>query len=1220
MSNPLVAIFGGVLCLCVVSGTGVSQTTTGTALPNKSILYTGELDGLLGSWKACPSPTNCQTLIDRKARELAKYKTDKGAILLGTGDNFGLASDTGQYDPVRVMAQHKAPNPAMNNVVRFMFGAYDAVVPGKEDFAFGPQFLLVAAEQSGPGHEPVPLLAGNLTIQVEPSPDCFAYPSPTSSLPLLPNQVSNPIASSSSGSGGGASTGGSSSGGGKGKKGGGGSSSSGAAAGGASSSAAGATSGATAGGAAGGAGGCGAGGSGSKPPAKGQSKTSHPTLAWPAASAIYPWTASIAVSLQGADAPPPEAYMCPDLDPKNSDAVPIPSRCVKWTNQPSDQPGSFRYELLDKERIHVDRHGKIKPTPDPTTPSTGVLYEGNSVKFCFEKATNPPSFLCTTATLTVQRTLFQQVWIAKEGYVVLGALAPDTLNGLSAVDKEWGAEGKDPQMQVSVGDPTAALTQALSTYDRLNPSANSTGVVLAQMTPAEAKSLADSLSSSRTRLNQTSTQVNLIVSAADAFEATPYTSITLPSDVKHGRFIPVVTPAPIFQKKNCFADFSGNGMTDTDRSSTLGECVAEVDFSAAVQRGMAAIKMDNAPAAAAFSPDTSRDSTADSPLCVGSTATSWECKLLDRMRKAVHDERPDWDADVSILERKDFDYVRAAVTPGQTQFPCREQALRALWNAGNLTRVTLLGSTLMSILQQSTSNQAQNFQSLASVRQSEQLRVMGIFEQSGVYYIKGVPLDTTKLYAVATSDNLANSSSDYSSLASQDQNLPEVFWDYDKTISIADLAGASAIGQTANPVLKAQIEAVFPNQVTANDIVQAKAKVVPFAADLTHSTRTISLEPSSTQDLGMLAQTEPFWHVTIQQMSFGYTDSKPSQSDPLIGTNFGGVSNPNVVTPHSNTISLVYDARTEYYRKRGLCAFCLADLGADVQVNFTRSAQGSTTPAPALPPVSTSGALVPTTSVAFPSNTYVVSPFLEMQTKVASFWKPLVFRPGLFTTQVASVKQYLASSTTATTTTPAIQFQLDQKRTFTSGGGLGTRFESSDFNYLEFGYSFQRSFEVLSGVSEPGQTVCPLTNTMTVAKCASTLPGIAGVPLSAYYSDYSQNGGYLLWMLTKPFWAKPVGKTLLLYQLTAYGNFFAYARNAPSSALTRYAFAMNNTFQITLPANFTFGPSYNLFYFQANQHQIGASLHRQSFSAQLSYAFDWHTGLSLHKALVGKVQ
>jgi hypothetical protein len=143
------------------------------------------------------------------------------------------------------------------------------------------------------------------------------------------------------------------------------------------------------------------------------------------------------------------------------------------------------------------------------------------------------------------------------------------------------------------------------------------------------------------------------------------------------------------------------------------------------------------------------------------------------------------------------------------------------------------------------------------------------------------------------------------------------------------------------------------------------------------------------------------------------------------------------------------------------------------------------------------------------------------------------------------------------------------------------------------------------------------------------LPATSGVSLVASYSKQNQKGGYMLYSYTQELLKNPfrkgypvdfIHKRLLLYQGTAYGNFLAYGKASLPSTLTRYAFAMNNSIQIQLPANFTFGPSYNWFFFQANQHGLGSSLHRSSVSAQLSYSFDWHSGLSPTNAAIGKIQ
>ena len=615
----------------------------------------------------------------------------------------------------------------------------------------------------------------------------------------------------------------------------------------------------------------------------------------------------------------------------------------------------------------------------------------------------------------------------------------------------------------------------------------------------------------------------------------------------------------------------------------------------------------------------------------------------------MYDTFPNWNSDRNVFEQKvNFDYVRSGLdsdgpySPGN---PTADQMIEALWNAGNLTRVTLLGSTLTAILSQNKTNQSENFQTLPSVSRSKQLRILGIFQVGQTYYVNGIPLDSTKLYVVATSDNLATTTSDYASVASQDQNLPEVFWLKHQTKNIAEIMYVAEHGSIAavSPALLAQadIEAPYDSQntgqITKNDRKQAAPQLTPIELSLTHSMRTIpaySTHPSLSE-LGEQAQLGSLWHIAVQQVAIGFSNARPSQSDQNIGTNLGGVTNPNVNSPHSDTLTAVDDSRIERYFKRGRCNFCAADAGLDGQINFTRSIQGSTTPShsTANPMAQSSAGLpVPTTSVDYPANTYIVSPFLEFQTSKIDNWKPIVIRPALLTANVASLTQYLASGNVSLSL-PPLDFVLSVRRTVTLGEDVGTRFEWSDFTYFEFGYSHQKSYNVLSDVSVPNLPPCQLNNSTTLSKCAGKLPATSGVPLTAGYSAYNQNGGYMLYTVTQEFprnnpfkdgypveffkeGAVPLSGDRVRKFLRLRGRLEA----STSSALTRYAFAFNNTLQVQLPANFTFGPSYNWFFFQANGHGLGSSLHRSSISAQLNYSFDWHTGQSLARALVGKTQ
>jgi hypothetical protein len=293
MHSRRLSAFGVVVLLCLLPITGVSQTPASVPAPDqeKNILYTGQLDGFLGTPSLCSGLTDvqCQNYVAQRATSLRDLKQSSGAILVGMGDNFGPdllwnpckpgACPGGaayppdyQYIPANMVGQRTVPKPGQNHVVQLMGKSYDAVVPGKEDFAYGVQYLRVIGEDAG-----VPLIANNLVVQPTPSPECLSYPAATPALPLLPNQVSTAIASGSSGAAGG--------------------------------------------------GGAGGGGAGTCPtqPA-GPSSTLLPTLAWPDSSSIYPWTISIAVSVPtGRFDLGRDALVCP-IDPKST-----PKDCISWS-------------------------------------------------------------------------------------------------------------------------------------------------------------------------------------------------------------------------------------------------------------------------------------------------------------------------------------------------------------------------------------------------------------------------------------------------------------------------------------------------------------------------------------------------------------------------------------------------------------------------------------------------------------------------------------------------------------------------------------------------------------------------------------------------------------------------------------------------------------------------------------------------------------------------
>ena len=1195
--------------------------------PTPKIYYTGQLDGFLGSPYRCSnlSVPACKKIVDDRADSLNNWKLKNGAILVGMGDNFGPDSlddldANSQYALTPMLQQRTQPAPSQNWAVQFMSEAYDAVVPGKEDFAYGVEYLRESATRGAR----VPLVANNLTIQPMSSPECLSYPAPAPTQPLEPNQVSNAIATPT-GSG---STGGGS-------------------------------------------------GSGSCTPApSGPPTTKQPVLIWPDKNAVYPWTVAIAVSVRtGQIDAHKDALVCPgDLDPdKNPDFTPcvpwkqvsadnvFPSTNAAYTLQKPDNnevssTETLIYKLTDHGSIPVCQTGEIIFAPGAKQPDGSdenafyppgcekardmidsasrkhltFLFPGNSVKVCLSPShgsrdAKKYQYVCIDSPVTVQRPFLQYAWRVPKSpsqgnSVIFGALAPDTLNGLPADDLQWNAE---VPIQVAVGDPAQAVAQAVVAYNVLQRDKPATAVVLAQMSPAEARLFSDSLGVAS--YNDGRTRESVIFSAADPVEATPDVTITSHYEEREpsaqGRYIPVITPGPIFQKADCLA-------------GDIQRCVAWATFSD--DRAT----LTNTPARMRYPNSKSIPLSANNTFCDNLPVTTWECSVLEKMRKN-HDGM---DAEIAILEEKDFDYARGEIvpdTPATPEIYTSNQQLKTLWNAGNLTRVSLLGSTILAILNQNQAYQARTFQSLASVRRTQQLRILGIYQDGHEYFVRGIgskqdaPLVPTAFYSVATSDNLANTTSDYLALANLDRNPPEVFRHVHKTALISDLATAPLPHGLPSPTLVqvAQLEPAYRIAITKDDRKNAAPSVAP--SSFSRSYRGLFGDNVSLNN-PRLSQFEPFWHIAVQQVSVGYSFAHPSQSDANIGANLGGITNPNVSSPHSDTFTAVANGRIEYYLKRSKCAFCLSDVGVDGQFNLTHNVLGATTVYTTQnpQPVTTLMTPVPTTTVTDPSNTIFGSPFLDFQTRALKVWKPLVLRPGVVTSNILTYTQYLGSAGPSTpppvgTVTPAVDFTLTVKRSETLGGNAGTRFEWNDYKYVEFGYAWQRSLNVLSAVSVSGITPCYLTNAMTLADCTQKLNSNYG-PLSASYSSYTQNGGgYILGTWTKPFPKNPfpdgystsyLRRTLFLYQGTVFGDFFAYRKAASATTLTRYAFDMSNSLQFTLPANFSFGPTYNVYFFQANFHGEGASLHRHSLGAQVNYSFDWHTGLPASKTLLGKVQ
>jgi hypothetical protein len=1226
--------------------------------PTGAIYYTGQLDGFLGSWPNCQPPNTCRPTYSAKPWYFDK---EQGTVLVGLGDNLAPNLPTGAAPQI---PNRTGPQPGQLDMVQFMRN-YDAVVPGKQDFIFGVNFLQAAVPW-------VNMVANNLVVQLVPPSSCAVSPTLTPTAPFLPDQVS--LAISSSGSGGGGSGGK----GGKGGKGGGGS------AGAAGSSSGGGGSGGGGGAAASG---CTAGAHGAeqhKLSAADAKNHPKPNMRWPNSNDVYPWTSAFTIdAIPGLDqgSLKPALWVCPAEQKGTSETTdtsenPDPSSiCTPLKSDPhASQPASgvqrFSADVEQPAYTVMDTSGQIADPPaEGEKPKPYRLYRGTEGRLCyfFTASKGGPKQQCSD-TFTVQTPLFNFAWRLPEKsgeYVTFGALAPDTLNGVADTDKGWITDPTThvaPQIQVN--DPTSAIQQALQTFNLVQGQFNQPkryGVVLAQMTQGEARTLANDLSAGKVWFSSegTATQIKVVLSEADQYDVSPNTKITVKESDSGS--IPVFTPAPLFESVDCLHGKGGKpddqktALTNAEFQVNVRGCLAKVTFPDGSIDNTPASKSQNLlginkPLDRWDSPYCSdndqneRDKNGKLDTTPLNPLNHWECQTLNRMRLDTS-SMPAWfqnGTDIAILEEKDFDFVRGNWTD-ISHSPDPATAARILWRAGHLTRVSLMGSTIKALLDQNTALGKKNFQSRRDVMDAEQLKIDGIFKNSNEqYYINGMSLMATQIYSVATSDQLANSTSDYPQLAQKDLNAPALYpllkigeTPHSYTLEIADIgAEVAPKGSKPTPLDQGKLEVPYiPFPATH----PAPAKSSPPA--FTYSNRTKDKATDST--LENESQNRPYFHIAMQQLAVAYALNKPNQTSASIGSNLSGVANPNVASPYSRSWSVLHGARLEWYEPRTKDRFpWFEDVGVDTQVNLAESLQGSLTPSKAAE--TTTGQPVPANSTSITGNSAGFSPFLEFHLPKQPDWKPFVAR-FLYSRNLLTQPNYLSGcaatsptcvETTTITAQGSYEFYLSQATSGYWDGSAGARYERNDFQYIELGYLEQKSTNVLSaltfvpGPNFPNSTApkclsvpsgksysCPLTGTETSTTFATGIYPASGSSLTPSYATFHQDGAYV-----DAFWNHFVkrGKGMLI-QESIFGNYFAYG-NRNESILTHYAFNSSSSVLLQLPANFSIGPTYSEFVYQSNAAKgTQRSLTRITAGVQFNYSFDWHTGVSAY-SMVGNTQ
>lgn len=256
-------------------------------------------------------------------------------------------------------------------------------------------------------------------------------------------------------------------------------------------------------------------------------------------------------------------------------------------------------------------------------------------------------------------------------------------------------------------------------------------------------------------------------------------------------------------------------------------------------------------------------------------------------------------ADVTILQKRDF-YWEAARRLSSTWKKDEVQKIldAIIWKGDFLTVQAVPGSTLIQVMKESKGFDQRDQDNLSlELERGRGLIKLGISESPipGEYLINDVPLDPGRLYAIVTTDYMALGDTGYPELA-----VPAGTKAFDPQYSKTDLQYISSVvcekvtggSDCASPV---QSEAYFDElaNITPADLRPRHAEYLQFRDWFFHSRR----KPSAMDGSEKGVQERPIWSWNLEKLSLGYGALYHKFSETDLNNFFGGVQNSDATSP-----------------------------------------------------------------------------------------------------------------------------------------------------------------------------------------------------------------------------------------------------------------------------------------------------------------------------------
>lgn len=655
---------------------------------------------------------------------------------------------------------------------------------------------------------------------------------------------------------------------------------------------------------------------------------------------VYPWFRGVTVQMSGgtsanalqAAVDAATFFLCP-AKPGLPKGVPQPvntSVCTTLPKIAGKRAGQFVLDFPWADQRHFYT---LMPGANyaicAVAPKAAVKAEDGSGTFCSTFTVYTPFFQSSgdlsgkhCADLTkpeCYRDPDPYVWLETKGedgvpedLAIFGAVDPTLGANVGMMNLAWSNTEDAYKSTTSILDPGESLRQMLDCLDRrldeegyteqiANGSRRLIKVLLAQMTTQEAEILG-------TRLKE----FQVVVSAADQELATVGDTVTsqwsnaLGTSSRHPMVLAV--PEPYFVGSRGQVDIGQLDVEFIEGRRPRWTLVSKHD----VPEDSPA-KTDPKPAGTNFwkavEDALRRDCVDGAPLPANQTQQIEYLTLCEMQKKTG--------ANVAMLQERDF----FAQLPGDAgDIPDKlgnqpENALqqlldRIVWKGDFLSLLYVPGSALQNAMKESKSFDASDRSELSVGNHKQRgLLSIGIMYDAahGEYLVNGLRLDPKKLYLVAASDFIGGGDTGYPELFASQMRPPTVPDDYDsQLVTISDVVCSGIAGETAASHCLGAINRdsyldqlsfvpsdIGPSRTNATNLLLwsglFRGHHVPG-----DPIRAEAKPETLQQRMDQFVEYRKTWDLNLSTLSFGVTTLGHNGTDAQIDQNFSGITTPGV--------------------------------------------------------------------------------------------------------------------------------------------------------------------------------------------------------------------------------------------------------------------------------------------------------------------------------------